>query len=59
MQRLQQQQRDLASVGKSKVASFGGAVVERLVNAIQQNLGRFHQPPIGPLGSVLALTDTR
>lgn len=45
--------------GPEQGLSLRGLPTERLVSAIQQNLPRFHRPPIGPLGTVLALKDNR
>ena len=39
--------------------AFGGAAMKTLMRAIETavNQGRFHRPPLGPLGSLLTLTD--
>jgi hypothetical protein len=39
--------------------AFGGAPMKALMRAVEAavNQGRFHRPPLGPLGSLLTLTD--
>ena len=39
--------------------AFGGAAMKTLMRAVETavNQGRFHRPPLGPLGSLLTLTD--
>ena len=41
------------------VFNFGGHNAIRLVEAIQHNAARFHMPPLGPIGNLMALTDPR
>jgi hypothetical protein len=42
---------------RAQVVSFGGPSVKSLLQLIQQNLGRFSAPPIGPIGAHLRLVD--
>ena len=41
------------------VYKFGGNNATRLVEAIQQDAARFHKPPLGPIGNLMALKDPR
>lgn len=50
---------DCEQSAKNGIHKFGGQQTVKLVAAIKANMHRFHKPPIGPLGHVLALTDTR
>lgn len=41
------------------IMAFGGPDMKRLMRAVEGavNQGRFHRPPLGPVGSLLTLTD--
>ena len=41
------------------MVSFGGQAVITLLESIRANSRRFHRPPIGPVGSFLALEEDR
>ena len=44
---------------QNALARFGGAQMVELVRLIQRSRGRFHKPPIGPLGHYLVLKDNK
>ncbi|XP_076932337.1 structural maintenance of chromosomes protein 6B-like [Bidens hawaiensis] len=48
--------RELRLNQTSKVTAFGGSKVTYLLQAIERNFRKFKKPPIGPIGSHLALT---
>ena len=44
---------------KQLVSRFGGVRTDKLISAIQANPSRFHKVPVGPVGNMLRLGDTR
>ena len=44
---------------KDNLASFGGQRMVQLAAQVQRARGQFHQPPIGPVGAFLSLSDSR
>ncbi|GBF90900.1 structural maintenance of chromosomes [Raphidocelis subcapitata] len=56
---LESQRNDLQAASGNRLAVFGGQGTVALAALVQQNIRRFEQPPIGPVGSFLSLTDDR
>lgn len=57
--RLERDRADARAAAGNRLARFGGAKMVQLADLVAKNLHRFREPPIGPLGAALALTDDR